>query len=74
MRLLNKINNDENEEKLTESINKMYKTEILNKDFSSIEEYMKSWSMFQNKFISEHDSFKRFEVWSNFSMDKLIDG
>lgn len=74
MRHSNKINNDENEEKLSDSVNKMYKTEILNKDFSSIEEYMRNWSMFQNKFISEHDSFKRFEVWCNFSMDKLIDG
>lgn len=58
-----KANNDENEEKLNEVINGMYRTEILNKDFNSVDEYMKAWNSFQDKFLSQTDSYKRFEVW-----------
>ena len=67
-------NADENEDKLTEVINSMYRTEILNKEFSSIDEYVKEWGKFQNKFIEETDSYKKYEVWCKFSQEKIQDG
>lgn len=73
MRRINKANSDENEEKLTEIINSMYRTEILNKDFTSVEEYMKVWGEFQDKFLNETDSYKKYEVWCDFSKDKVVE-
>jgi hypothetical protein len=57
-----------------EVINHMYRDEILSKDLHSIDEYMKAWMGFQDKFLSENESFKRYEVWCKFSQEKIIDG
>ena len=73
MRLTNKANSDENEEKLNEIINSMYRTEILNQDFNTVEEYLQVWNQFQDKFLEETDSYKRFEVWCKFSKDKIVE-
>lgn len=67
-------NSDENEDKLTEVINSMYRAEILNKEFNSIDEYVKEWGKFQNKFLDETDSYKKYEVWCKFSQEKIQDG
>lgn len=52
----------------------MYRSEILNKDFASVKEYLAAWSEFQTKFLSESDSYKRYEVWCSFSGEKIRDG
>lgn len=52
----------------------MYRSEILNRDFSNVNEYLSAWGEFQNKFISETDSYKRYEVWCSFSGEKIKDG
>jgi hypothetical protein len=52
----------------------MYRSEILNKDFASVKEYLEAWSEFQTKFLSENDSYKRYEVWCSFSGEKIRDG
>lgn len=33
-----------------------------------------AWHGFQNKFLAENDSHKRYEVWTSFSIDKITDG
>lgn len=67
-------NSEENEDKLTEVINSMYRAEILSKEFNTIDEYVKQWGEFQNKFIKETDSYKKYEVWCKFSQEKIQDG
>ena len=69
-----KTNNAENEERLGEEISNVYREEILSKEFKSVEEYMKTWNLFQTKFLNESDSYKKYEVWANFSQDKISDG
>lgn len=67
-------NNLENEEKLAQVINNMYREEILGKDFVTIEEYMRAWGDFQDAFINNNDSYMKYEVWANFSKEKIKDG
>lgn len=74
MILLNKANGEANEGKLTESLNSGYRNEILSKEFKSVEEYLHGWSNLQAKFFTENDSYKRFEVWCNFSSQKIAEG
>lgn len=52
----------------------MYRSEILNKEFNSIDEYIKEWGEFHLKFLNETDSYKKYEVWCKFSQDKIKDG
>jgi hypothetical protein len=58
-----KANNEENEDKLSEVINQMYRAEILSKEHSSIDDYLRSWNNFQEKFLNENDSYMKYEVW-----------
>ena len=69
-----KANGEENEWKLIESINVLYRNEILSKEFTSVEEYLNSWGALQDKFVAENDSFKRYEVWCSFSKEKIAEG
>jgi len=52
----------------------MYREEILGKDFVTIEEYMRAWGDFQDAFINNNDSYMKYEVWANFSKEKIKDG
>ncbi len=41
-------------------INNMYKEQILAKDFSNIDEYMKAWSEFQDLFLSQSGNLEKY--------------
>lgn len=71
---INKANGEENECKLAEVLNVSYRSEVLSKEFNTIEEYLQAWIVLQDKFVAENDSFKRYEVWCNFSKEKLAEG
>jgi hypothetical protein len=71
---IKKVNSEENEDKLSEKLNGMYRNEIISKEFKSVEEYISAWKQFQDKFLSENESYKKYEVWSNFSLETIHDG
>ena len=52
----------------------MYKEKILARNFKSIDEYMGAWAEFQNVFLEENESYIKYEVWANFSQEKIKDG
>ncbi len=58
----------------------MYKEQILAKDFSNIDEYMKAWSEFQDLFLSQsgnlekYSSISWYKIWWSFSQEKINDG
>lgn len=69
-----KTNGEQNEEKLSEYINAAYRKLILSREFTTVDEYLQAWGEFQDQFFSDNSSFKKFEVWCNFSRTKIADG
>ena len=71
---MKEYNDAENENKLSGVINDLYRSEILTKEFKTLHDYMEGWRQFYAAFMQQSDSFKKFEVWSEFSIDHMQDG
>ena len=68
------MNAIENKSKLNQIISSEYRTQIQSKDYKSIEEYLEAWKTFKDHFIEENTSYKKYEVWSDFSLDNIQNG
>lgn len=69
-----KQNSEENEQKLTQVIQTLYREEILSRDFKSVEEYLQAWKDLKDKFVNENESYKKYEVWAEFSLENIQSG
>lgn len=59
---------------LTEVINDLYRNDILANQYSTVDELFRAWENFQSKFIKDNTSYKKYEIWTQFSLERIKDG